>query len=535
MPPTRPREALGRIVHSGAIRAPKITSALDAGTGERCLFTHLGERVVACTVERPRRRLARRRVTRRPAPDLSQRPGRVGAHQRLGIAGEGTRQRRDRGGLATVAERDAHVARESGAPRATDRAAREQHPKAGLVEREEALEGPALQRSGVKSRLVGGRGEAIPWADLLAHVAAKDPVADRGAQLARDRSAVLDGEVGDAAPRVHLVGRDDRLGGTGLETARARSAMLALERAVRFELAIHQYLGQHEPRAQLGREHPRVLADPSQTRALRPRALQNRAGVRVPQAPRSRQACFDLELETRQLVAHHAVIVLADRVARHAPQTPIELRVARRLVAERDAHHRAHAGEDQRGVAAPLALPLGREPRHVAVATGGEPCLVAGVRLQRLDARDPDRRETELVGARLDALAGRRVQPPGRVLALSLAVGTWGLGLARPCSTHGRRIGTRVGAGPPASLSDLACVEAVTAAFRSSSSVGGGGALEDAPTSDLCATRSSSRARGSRWPSARSMADTEGPAGTRAPSTMTVSLTGCVVGTAAPS
>ena len=55
--------------------------------------------------------------------------------------------------------------------------------------------------------LAAGLRELVPRADREAIVAAVDAVADQRAQLARDRALVLDGEVGDAAPRIEPVGR----------------------------------------------------------------------------------------------------------------------------------------------------------------------------------------------------------------------------------------------------------------------------------------------------------------------------------------
>ena len=65
--------------------------------------------------------------------------------------------------------------------------------------------------------------ELVPRADGEAIVAAIDAVADRGAELARDRALVLDGQVGDAAPRIELVGRREGVGRADVEAARGRS------------------------------------------------------------------------------------------------------------------------------------------------------------------------------------------------------------------------------------------------------------------------------------------------------------------------
>jgi hypothetical protein len=71
-----------------------------------------------------------------------------------------------------------------------------------------------------------GLRETVPGAHELAVVAAVDAVADQRPERLRDAAFVLDREVGDAAARIELVGADDGAGGTRVETAPARTAML---------------------------------------------------------------------------------------------------------------------------------------------------------------------------------------------------------------------------------------------------------------------------------------------------------------------
>src|SRR5215831_8910892 len=58
-------------------------------------------------------------------------------------------------------------------------------------------------------RMRCGACELVPRAHELTVIAAEDPVAERGAQLDRDRTVMLDGEIGDAAPRIELIRRND--------------------------------------------------------------------------------------------------------------------------------------------------------------------------------------------------------------------------------------------------------------------------------------------------------------------------------------
>ena len=53
-------------------------------------------------------------------------------------------------------------------------------------------------------RIFGHRSTRVPGADVLADVAAENMVADARAELFRNRAAQLDGQIRDAAARVHL-------------------------------------------------------------------------------------------------------------------------------------------------------------------------------------------------------------------------------------------------------------------------------------------------------------------------------------------
>ena len=67
--------------------------------------------------------------------------------------------------------------------------------------------------------LGGGAGELVPRTHQLAIVAAIDAIADGAAQLQRNRARELDGEIGDAAPRIESIGGDDGAGGAGRQQA----------------------------------------------------------------------------------------------------------------------------------------------------------------------------------------------------------------------------------------------------------------------------------------------------------------------------
>src|SRR5580704_17438323 len=93
---------------------------------------------------------------------------------------------------------------------------------AGLVEEFGFAPGKERdQRSVIQSvthaevRLDGRPREFDPGADELAVVAAIDAIADGAAKFHRDGALELDGEIGDAAPCIQPIGRDDGAGGAG--------------------------------------------------------------------------------------------------------------------------------------------------------------------------------------------------------------------------------------------------------------------------------------------------------------------------------
>src|SRR5205814_7632323 len=129
-----------------------------------------------------------------------------------------------------------------------------------------------------------------------------------------------------------------------------------------------------------------VLAGPADPRARRPAALEDGAGVRIPEGARAGQGVLaDEALQPAQPVAHDMVVVLARGVARDVAEPPIACRLARGIVAQGDAHDRAQVAQDPGGIAAALAVARLGEPGHAAVASGGEPGLEVRARLERLD------------------------------------------------------------------------------------------------------------------------------------------------------
>ena len=94
-----------------------------------------------------------------------------------------------------------------------------------------------------------------------------------------DVALVLDGQVGDAAARIELVGRGEGIGRADVEAAAAAAAMVGLGR-VGLELARGEDRAEEQPRAELARDEVGVLALPAEPGALRRAASPSAARCR---------------------------------------------------------------------------------------------------------------------------------------------------------------------------------------------------------------------------------------------------------------
>jgi len=159
---------------------------------------------------------------------LPQRPGGVGAHQRLRLALQHCCQQRDVLRVAPVAQRHRHVAQV-----AAPFGAGEGRPGAAPAEvfggegQLAAQVGRGRETRG-KERVEGlARAAAVPRANLLADVAAENPVAQFGAQVAGDDPLVFNREVGNTAGGRGGCSRSGRLGYSG---GRCRSGRMGKAR-----------------------------------------------------------------------------------------------------------------------------------------------------------------------------------------------------------------------------------------------------------------------------------------------------------------
>ena len=133
--------------------------------------------------------------------------------------------------VARIADGDHQVATKPRDANALDRRAREKGAKGTIVEPGQIIQ---VWRAQVVTRLKLGFArhlrKLVPRAGSKAVVAAIDAIADGGAKFFRDRAMMLDGEIGNAAPGIELVGLRESLRRAGVEAGAAGAAMVAFGR-----------------------------------------------------------------------------------------------------------------------------------------------------------------------------------------------------------------------------------------------------------------------------------------------------------------
>src|SRR5689334_14868228 len=157
-----------------------------------------------------------------------QSPNRRAAHERTFIVKQ-TLGLESQRALARVADRGQYIADEAVSADALDRRFGEARAKRGIIE---PCEFSQLWRAQFitrgQLRFAPLLRELVPWAHRKAVVATIDAIADLLAELKRDRSLVLDGEIGNAAPCIEFVRRGKGFGRAYVEAGVAGAAMIDL-------------------------------------------------------------------------------------------------------------------------------------------------------------------------------------------------------------------------------------------------------------------------------------------------------------------
>src|SRR6266576_902978 len=173
------------------------------------------------------------------------------AHQRLLIV-ERARQSRDSFRAFQIAKRHRNVAQKAAPLGAQNRTTAKALAKVFFIERQERDQFRRVQAGSWLVRRLRGRPRLdIVRANLLADVTTENMVADKRPQCARHPTLKLDGQIGNAAPRIEHVGPDKCTGGTRLKTKIAPAAAIA-NRTIIVQRQVEKQFTQKKPRAFFG-------------------------------------------------------------------------------------------------------------------------------------------------------------------------------------------------------------------------------------------------------------------------------------------
>src|ERR1700679_2348349 len=164
--------------------------------------------------------------------------------------------------------------------------------------------------------LARGTGELVPGTDELAIIAAVNAIADGGTKFHRDAPRKLDGEVGNAAPRIEAIGRDDGPGGAGRHAGAAGAAVRGagfIDRQLKVEINF----AEEKIRPGVAVDQVRVLADPAQAGIARQVLFQHRRAVGKNAVPERTDFGLNALAERLKPRAQHLVIIPSQGIARH--------------------------------------------------------------------------------------------------------------------------------------------------------------------------------------------------------------------------
>jgi tRNA threonylcarbamoyladenosine biosynthesis protein TsaE len=254
-------------------------------------------------------------------------------------------------------------------------------------------------------------GEFVPGADELAVVAAVNAVADQRAQFERNRPGVLDRQVGNAAPRVEPVRRDDGLRGAhgyaGGATAAVRRDGLAGGQS-----QVHVDFAQKKHRARFAVEQQRVLAAPALSAACSQLSFKHRGRIGEDAVAELFDLRGDFFTQRLQAAAHDLVVVTPPCIHRHnafgVALQSTELdglpRVTRGCGSRQVVHARrddADGAGNQLGRARTLE-PVRGHVVHVAMKTRRQPGQQSRLGRRQVNTGDANLRESKLTRPRLN-------------------------------------------------------------------------------------------------------------------------------------
>ena len=209
----------------------------------------------------------------------------------------------------------------------------------------------------------------VPRTDLLADVAAEDPVLHAGPQIGGDRPVVFDRKRADAPAGVEHTRLHEGAGRTGVEAGRAGAAVVHLDWRVGREFEVGQQRRQKKETARAWVDQHRVLAEPAEAGEPGKVSLRQRRRIDHAASAAARHAGLQPGPQHVHPAAEQVVIVGAPRIAGHTA-TPLPCSAdirgavgARRMVGgEHD--HAPHAGKQVLRIGSQRFLMLEPLPHH---------------------------------------------------------------------------------------------------------------------------------------------------------------------------
>ncbi len=299
------------------------------------------------------------------------------AYDFIGIVGMGLQDRKDVCVVRSVAERDRDVASPVAVARSTQGHAfgfRQVLRLAPAEELDQLRLVEAVSRNEVRFR--AHLRVAVPGAYQLAVVAAEDAIAHQRTQFERYGTVMLDGQVGDAAACIELIGTNEGVRRADIEAGPAAAAVIARRFAfVRRQRQIGVNLAEQEAGPGLAVEQQRVLADPAEPGVARHRTLQRRCTVGEHTVSVRSDLFFDAGAQALEPAAQELVIIAAQCVAGDVG-TPAVGKQRPGVVNGRPAIHPYADDADGplvQGVRPSSLLGIARHVLHAGMMAGGQP------------------------------------------------------------------------------------------------------------------------------------------------------------------
>jgi len=149
---------------------------------------------------------------------------------------------------------------------------------------------------------------------MLTVVTAVYPVTHEWTKLLGNWAIQFDGEVGDAAPGIDLVGGDDGLGWAEIQAGAAVTAVIA-ERFVDRQREIRIQLPEEKPGSGFAAQQVGMFADPAQAGFFSQRLLHHRCGIHESPVPEWASFLFNAPGKLLQACAHHLVVIASHGIA----------------------------------------------------------------------------------------------------------------------------------------------------------------------------------------------------------------------------